>query len=226
MAGVSTRSKPKTTGNIGRRRFLSFFPAGFRDEKYISWERGYKWRAHERWEEELDRSTFRKLLKQGDHGEIAARALRSLSGTNLLFSFENMALRDALRSKTGARQFAEGLFAFLHGRGPLERRFDEWCSVVGSLPKIQSRVFTHPVVTVFGSIAQPETHIFLKPNVTRTAAQRYGFEFHYASRPSSQIYESLLQFADVLKRDLEDLKPKDMIDIQSFIWVLGSSDYD
>lgn len=30
-----------------RRKFLRFFPAGFRDETYIDWERGYKWTAHE-----------------------------------------------------------------------------------------------------------------------------------------------------------------------------------
>jgi hypothetical protein len=30
-----------------RRKFLRFFPDGFRDETYIDWERGYKWTAHE-----------------------------------------------------------------------------------------------------------------------------------------------------------------------------------
>lgn len=32
-----------------RRKFLRFFPGGFRDETYIDWERGYKWAAHEQW---------------------------------------------------------------------------------------------------------------------------------------------------------------------------------
>jgi hypothetical protein len=34
-----------------RRKFLHFFPKGYRDEKYVDWERGYKWIAHERWTE-------------------------------------------------------------------------------------------------------------------------------------------------------------------------------
>ena len=209
-----------------RRKFLRFFPKGFRDETYAAWERGYKWRAHERWDELLGRSTFQRLLRGGEFVEIGSRAMKSLSGTNLLFSFESMALRDAIRTSPGARTFSEGLYEFLYGRASLSRRFNEWCEVVASLPKKQSRVFTHPVVTVFGYLAQPETHIFFKPVVTRTAALRYGFELSYASRPSWDTYSGLLDFASVISHDLSDLKPRDMIDIQSFIWVNGSSEYD
>jgi hypothetical protein len=209
-----------------RRRFLRFFWKGFRDETYISWERGYKLRAHERWNELLARSIFRRLLDAGDFTEISSRALKALSGTNLLFSFENMALRDALKTDFGARSFAQGLYEFLHGRAGLPQRFENWCDTVASLPKKQSRVFTHPVTTVFGFIAQPETHIFLKPTATRAAADRYGFDFHYETRPSWITYRSLLEFGSVIAADIADLKPRDMIDIQSFIWAIGSSEYD
>ncbi len=34
------------------------------------------------------------------------------------------------------------------------------------------------------------------------------------------------EFAAALRRDLGDLHPKDMIDIQSFIWVQGSDEYE
>lgn len=209
-----------------RRRFLRFFPDGFQDETYIAWERGYKLRAHERWNELLKRTIFRQLLKAGDFAEISSRALKSLSGTNLLFSFENMALRDAVKTDAGARAFAEGLYEFLHGRAALPQRFDKWCETVASLPKKQSRVFTHPVTTVFGFLGQPEAHIYLKPTATRTAAERYGFDFHYESRPSWMTYSSLLEFASTVAADIADLKPRDMIDIQSFIWSIGSAEYD
>lgn len=209
-----------------RRKFLRFFPDGFTDDTYIAWERGYKWRAHERWNELLSKPKFRELLSRGDYHEISGRALKALSGTNLLFSFESMALRDALKTAHGARRFAEGLFAFLHGRTTMDQRFDEWCKVIAGLPKKQSRVLTHPVVTVFGFVAQPEIHVFFKPNVTRTAAKRYGYELHYASRPSWDVYRGILEFASVVASDLSDLKPRDMIDIQSFIWVTGSSEYE
>lgn len=208
-----------------RRKFLRFFPKGFYDETYISWERGYKWEAHEAWNEQLARATHRQLVSQGEFAEVAARAVRIESRTNLLFSFEKMALRDAVKTDKGARLFAEGLYEFLYGAGSMERKFERWCETVAQLPRRQTRVLTWPLVSVFGFIAQPDKHIFLKPMVTRRAAREYGFDFQYKSRPAWETYASLQEFAATISRDLRDLKPRDMIDIQSFIWVQGSDEY-
>jgi hypothetical protein len=208
-----------------RRKFLRIFLSGFRDETYLEWERNYKWEAHRQWETQLDRAQFQALLRNNEYAEIAARAVRIESRTNLIFSFEKMALRDAVRVPEGARAFATGLYTLLHGSGDVEKRFERWCEVIGSLPRRQTRVLTWPLVTVFGFLAQPERHIFLKPKVTRVAAENYGFDFRYASKPSWSGYANLLEFASLVRRDLRDLRPRDMIDIQSFIWVLGSDEY-
>ena len=205
-----------------RRKFLRFFPGGFQDETYIDWERGYKWKAHQQWLKDLPKTEHKKL----DPQEMAARAVRIESRTNLLFSFEKMALRDALRDKKGARAFSSGLYDFLYGGGTDRRRFERWVEVVGELPRKQTRVLTWPLVTVFGFIAQPQRHVFLKPNVTRIAAREYGFDFSYRSRPNWDTYASLLGFAETVRRDTRKLKPRDMIDLQSFIWVQGSDEYE
>jgi hypothetical protein len=68
--------------------------------------------------------------------------------------------------------------------------------------------------------------MFLKPTVTRTAARKYNFDFHYHSRPSWETYASLLEFAAVVRDDQKTLHPRDMIDIQSFLWVQGSDEYE
>ena len=208
-----------------RQRFLRFFPKGFADETYIDWERSYKANAHQRWNLELNQPALRTLLNAGKFGEIATRAIRIESRTNLLFSFEKMALRDAVRAGAGARRFAHGLFAFLHGPGSVEQRFVEWCEVIDALPRRQTRVLTWPAVTVFGFIAHPDRHLFLKPNVTRTAALQYGYNFAYIARPNWNTYRDLLDFGAVIRRDLRDMRPRDMIDVQSFIWVQGSEEY-
>jgi hypothetical protein len=209
-----------------RRKFLRFFPGGFSDETYVDWERGYKWAAHERWTASLGLAEYRDRLRRGEFAEIARDAVSIESRTNLLFSFEKMALRDAVRPPDGARAFAEGLFEFLHGGGDEVQRFETWCEVVGSLPRRQTRVLTWPVLTVFGFIAQPERHVFLKPNVTRIAAREYDVSFPYQSRPNWETYASLLDFAHRVVRDQRDLGPRDMIDAQSFIWVQGSDEYE
>ena len=93
------------------------------------------------------------------------------------------------------------------------------------MPRRQTRVLTWPVVTVFPFLAQPDRHIFLKPNVSRVAAAQYGFDLGYLSRPNWRTYASLLELADLVRADLRDLRPRDLIDVQSFLWVQGSDEY-
>lgn len=211
-----------------RRKFLRFFPGGFEDVTYLAWERDYKWATHKRWAAALGKPEFARLLSAGEFREIAARAVRveQQSRHSMIFSFEKMALRDAVKSAAGAERFARGLFAYLHGTGGAENRLSAWVAAVDSLPRKQTRVLTWPLVSVFGFIARPRVHNFLKPTVTRAAAQAYGFDFQYESRPNWKTYRSLMDFARQIREDTEDLGPRDMIDIQSFMWVMGSSEYD
>ena len=221
-------AQPSSAAERCRRKFLRYFPDGFRDTDYVELERGYKWATHERWQRLLDRDSMERLLRDGEFAEIAARAVRveQQSRHPMIFSFEKMALRDAVRSAAGARAFSHGLYEFLHGDDANEtRRFEGWCETIAALPRRQTRVLTWPLVTVFGFIAQPGRHIFLKPMVTRTAARAYGFDFEYRSRPNWDTYRSLLEFAATVRRDQRDLRPRDMIDLQSFIWVQGSDEY-
>jgi hypothetical protein len=209
-----------------RRRFLRFYPDGFRDEDYVELERSYKWDAHKRWADALGPDAMRSLLDAGAHDEIATTAVKIESRTNLLFSFEKMAVRDAIRSPGGAKTFALGLHDWLHGPGSEQARFERWIDAVDALPRRQTRVLTWPVVTVFGFLARPRMHIFLKPTATRVAADACGWDFEYRSRPQWETYSGLLGLARALRTELVDLRPRDMIDIQSYIWVQGSAEYD
>lgn len=208
-----------------RRKFLGYYPGGFRDGDYLELERGYKESAHRRWHEVLSPAGFANLLRQGRHAEIAAHAVKVESRTNLLFSFEKMAIRDAVKTRAGARLFAEGLHAFLYGPGNEEERFAAWIGILGRLPRRQTRVATWPVATVWGFLAEPRRHFFLKPTVTKRAAARYGFPFEYHSRPDWETYSQALALADIVARDNRDLRPRDRIDAQGFLWVMGSDEY-
>jgi hypothetical protein len=217
-------SRPTTSAIKCRHHFLRHFPGGFRDATYLAWERDYKVAAAERFREVFGRHRLRALVQHGAYREVASRVVSIEARTNLLFSFEKMALRDAARAPAGARKFAEGLLDWVESVGG-RAAFERWCETIANLPRRQTRVLTWPVVTVVGFIARPDLHIFLKPNVTRRAAAAYGFDFRYASRPNWETYRSLLDFGNLLRRDLRDLRPRDAIDLQSFIWVLGSDEY-
>ncbi len=127
------------------REFLRLFPEGFYDETYLAWERNYKWDAHRRWIAQLDEGSLLRMIDLGRFEEVAMHAVRIESRTNLLFSFEKMALRDAVRTRAGARLFATALYAFLHGPGTPQDRFDDWCGSIASLPRKQTRVLTWPL---------------------------------------------------------------------------------
>ncbi len=230
LVGKQTRlrgrsSHPTCPIEKAQRKFLRIFPGGFRDENYLAWERNYKWEAHLEWSKHLDASAFRALLRQRAYQDIAARAVKIESGRSLLFSFEKMALRDALRIEVGAKDFSEGLYEFLHGAESEERRFLNWVSALEGLPRKQTRVLTWPIVTVFGFIAQPKHHIFLKPNTTKEAARKVGLSFDYVSRPNWTTYKSYLALAVRVRRNIRHMCPRDMMDIQSFLWVQGSDEY-
>jgi hypothetical protein len=76
-----------------RDKVLRYFSGGFEDEKYIDWERGYKWTAHQRWQGIPSQEEHRALIRRGQAMEVAARAVRIESRTNLLFSFEKIAVQ-------------------------------------------------------------------------------------------------------------------------------------
>ena len=220
ITGSSDRARRKCI-----RKFQYYFPGCYRGKKYQEWERNYKWEAHLMWEEKLNKIEFGNLLRAGEFTEIAKRAISIESKTNLLFSFEKMALRDAVKDPDFAKLFAKGLYDFLHGAKSLKERFENYRDMLAKLPVKQTRVLTWPVLTVFGFIAQPTEHIYLKPTVTKAAAKKYKFEFSYTSKPNWNTYEGLLSFAEQVRKDTAQFGPRDMIDLQSFIWVMGSDEY-
>ena len=181
--------------------------------------------AHFQFQQKLNRKSFKALLTAKEFEQISRTAIQIESKTNLLFSFEKMAIRDAVRSKEGAEQFASGLYDYLYSGDLLQKRFEKFVQVISYLPRKQTRVLTWPLLTVFGFIAEPEKHIFLKPKVTQKAAEKYRFDFDYISPPNWETYESLLAFAAQIRSDTKNLHPRDHIDLQSFIWVMGSDEY-
>lgn len=222
---ITSRDSIRTARKRCIQKFLHYFKKGFDDQKYIAWERQYKWDAHLQFQQKLNQGSFKELLRSKRFEEISRIAIQIESKTNLLFSFEKMAIRDAVKSKEGAEQFASGLFGYLYSGDPVQRRFENFMEVISSLPRKQTRVLTWPLLTVFGFIAEPEKHIFLKPKVTQKAAEKYRFDFDYISPPNWDTYESLLAFAGSIRSDTKNLHPRDHIDLQSFIWVMGSEEY-
>lgn len=191
-------------------RFLYFFPDGFHGDASPSNERDYKLRAAERLQSSL-------TLEQAASAENsdAVRVASAGIQTNMLSPFEAARLRDTLLGDTGGR-FLRGAAAFREGH--LKEGLDDMAAAV--LP--HGRI-SWPILTYLPFLWDYQQQMFLKPTVTTDFADRVGHDFlhHYEAHPNKETYSSLLDLVATTKAAIEALKPRDNIDIQSFIWVVG-----
>jgi hypothetical protein len=210
-----------------RARFKEVFPRAFRDTTYVEWERDYKEEAHQLYRRTLGRSELERLLAAGEHDEVARRALAVYfkPKLNLLALYETMALREALLDPEGAMRFGPALHELLHGRGPFGERLERFTDELDQLPQRQSRLAKWPVVTLYPFVADPRHHLLLKPNLMKRAAERFGVDLEYASRPNARTYAALDGFARALEAALAGWGPRDRIDLQGFLWVNFSDEY-
>jgi len=215
--------KNRVTFNQAVDSFLARFPQGFDDPAFIgdgktTGERLYKWAAHEFYEERLGKGTFGYLLKN-DLPKLVQEIERCVGKVNLLSIYEASAFRDALKIESAARMFAQRLFDLLESEEITEDVFVPYAESVCSLPAERGRVATWTVATIIPYLAQPHRHMFLKPETTKNAADALGFELNYRSEPNWLTYSSLLRMAEIYSRKLSHLKPRDLIDVQSFFFV-------
>jgi hypothetical protein len=206
----AAKKNPKYFGyDDARIRFLSYFPGGFYSTEYESAERNYKLDAKTRLDSE---APVDRAAEEGGFGEAV---LSVFQDTNLLSRFEKPRLTEALRGPS-ADAFIRGAALFALG------------DLKNGLLTMQRALKPHRVanwaaVTYLPFLWRPEQHMFLKPEVTQDFAARVGhrFAFDYASDLDVAVYGSLLDLIARTTAELAELRPRDRIDVQSFIWVIG-----
>ena len=167
-----------------RRKFLYYFKKGFKDQKYIDWERKYKLDAHFLFQEELSKEDYQALLNAKKYEDIAAKAVRIESRTNLLFSFEKMALRDAIKISPGAKDFATGLFDYVYGKENLQQRFEQFSALIRTLPRKQQG-YTHGLFKLFLDLSPiPRNTSSLNPGSRRWPQKNMVFLLSISPAPT------------------------------------------
>ncbi|HEX7874423.1 MAG TPA: hypothetical protein VF475_16035 [Sphingobium sp.] len=133
----------------------------------------------------------------------------------MLSPFEAARFRDTLQSETGGR-FLRGAAAFATGD------YDAGARAMAAAVQPHGRI-SWPILTYLPFLWDYERHMFLKPTVTADFADRVGHDFHhaYSPEPNAETYHSLLDLVDATRNAIASLEPRDNIDIQSFIWVVG-----
>ena len=62
--------------------------------------------------------------------------------------------------------------------------------------------------------------MFVKPTITQAVADMSAFNIAYTPSLNWNTYNKILKFSEYLKQELHELEPKDMIDVQSFMWCI------
>jgi hypothetical protein len=204
------KANPKYVGYAGaRNRFLHFFSNGFHSNGYEENERDYKVAAREK----LVRSVPLDDAAEGSgFGEAVLSVFRA---TNLLSPFEKTRLQDVLGGGS-ADPFVQAAARFT-----LNPTNAALLDMERALRQHDAAKWT--VVTYLPFLRRPEAHMFLKPEVTKDFAARVGHRFasDYEPRLKLDVYHSLLDLVSETEHEMVDLEPRDRIDVQSFIWVVG-----
>ena len=151
------KSDPKYFGFVGARsRFLRFFPNGFHSDGYKGRERKYKLKAKAK----IDAAVpLEKAVDGTGYGEAVLAAF-----TNLLSPFEKMRLQDVLRGPR-ADDFIQAGARFAEDGGKANL-----LAMERALKPHDSAKWT--IVTYLPFLWRPDTHMFLKPEVTKDFAAR------------------------------------------------------
>lgn len=209
--GIKYRSLPDSV-----EYFLEKFPEGFYGSHFDEEERDYKVNAHNLALEQLNSSDATALSNEQAYEEITVRALRISNATNLIFPNEKMALKDGLRDQKAQERFARGLIALLHGSGKFSSRFERFAGILGDIGAARWTTATY-----FPFILFPNEFMFVKPTVTQNAAAVCRFEISYRPQVNWGTYQRVLRFSNYLRDQLAALRPRDMIDVQSFMWCIA-----
>lgn len=215
--------KPRLTVTEGIAAFLKRYPKGFRDSGYLRDERDYKWAAHEHYQQTLGRGVLRALLDAGKIEDARHSLLQTAAKVNFLSMFESAAFRDGLHADDEcARRFLIAV-ADAAEQPPSQPLLDAIVEAVGALPVAPGKLspLKWTIVTMIPYLALPDDWMFLKPEVTKGCAMRMAFELRYDARPNWTTYSRVLTMCEALRAHLKPHGARDLLDIQSFIWVIG-----
>ena len=196
--------------------FLKEYPEGFYGEKFVKEERDYKFEAHEMALKLLNRESFQSLLAQEDFMEIRKRVMRVINMTNIISPHEKISLNNGLDDDEVQRAFSVGLYNLLFGEGELKQSFEAFSEVLGD-----AGADKWPVISYFLFLVFPGKYMFVKPTIMQHLSDLCRFEINYKPQLNWLTYKCILEFSNYLMRQLSDLHPRDMIDVQSFMWCIA-----
>ena len=200
------------------KNFLEDFPCGFRGQLLLRAERDYKIKAIDWGTKHLSRDRCSVYIAENNFEDLSNEIKRLYGKTNLLASFEMIKLNDAFKDKDASKSLCICFYELVYGEGELRARFENAVKVFSRYDIAKWPIITYPLFILI-----PQNCMFVKPEMTKTAAANRGFDIEYSSTVNWNTYQRVLGLSKDLTERLRstnnpDLFPKDMVDIQTFMW--------
>jgi hypothetical protein len=240
LDGLDLRAKPAKSGKGGKRAtvpkptvhsleqaidwFEKNYPGRFSDTKLVETELRDKRDAHQAFMNHFGEGRGQALLDANDVSTISKGLSELYHATNIPARFEVMAATDGLKDGAAAARLLKAVLDVI--AAPDATSFAALVDAVSKLPSPAggSKVLTWPNVTILPFLAAPSTFMVLKPAITKKMARRVGFDLMYSSPPAWHTYDALLRMSAMLLERLAPIGARDLIDVQSFMWVTQDLD--
>lgn len=194
--------------------FKEHYPGGFYGDLHAKEERDYKVSAVHTCQKLLCKQDFQQLLISKNHEELHDRFKKILSCTNFLHpTFERARWADKITSYGHKDDFYKSLYELIHESGDFNERFNRY---LDQLQKMNFLKWTS--ATYFLFLAAPENNMFIKPDMLKKSLELSQYPLNYSSEPTPELYKEVITFSHWLFEKMNELKPRDLIDVHSFMW--------
>jgi hypothetical protein len=126
-----------------------------------------------------------------------------------------------LKDTEAKEKFSKSLYGLLYGNESLQQRFEGWVAMLKSIGAAKWTTATYYLFVLF-----PDEYMFVKPTITQAIADMCAFDISYKPTVNWRTYRKVLELSNYLKKEIKALNPKDMIDIQSFMWCINQQEDD
>lgn len=216
LPGEDSKTRIKSTRSLDEaiESFLTEFPGGFRGPVYQEQERDYKEAAVHAMASLLGDGELARLIAARDFKEVALRARRLVSKTNLIFPNEAMKLNDGLKNGNHQHRFATALNGLLTENEEERVRFERFADCLESLGAANWTIASY-----FQFLRWPDRRLFIKPTITQELARILNKNIAYRPALNWTTYTAVQHMASDLMEAINDaLAPRDMIDVQGFMY--------
>lgn len=199
-------------------RFMAKYPNGFEDADFIKTAREASMRGHKLGAQLLSQEELSRLIADGSFDAVCDRARHVETSTNLLTKSERKVLHEALELPACQKLFSLGLAELFYGTESEEARFKHFLRTLGIL-----QLNKWQFATLFSFIRHPQQSAFIKPTAIQNAAKALCWRINYKPEPNWKTYDAVARLYSYVRTNLleEGLMPRDLIDVQAFIWFVA-----